>query len=236
MTFAEFKKKHVGKAMDFDGVAGAQCVDLVKYYLKEVFDITAGAWGDAHCYYDNYNNLSLLKQHFTRIANTPSFVPKKGDIVVWSPKLSGGGWGHIAIATGEGNTNYFYSYDQNWTGNHDACKMIKHNYNYVYGVLRPKNQSKLAEPKNTAPFRAGNYTLTVDLNVRCGSSVNARRKKRSELTPDGKRHAKIGYYATLKAGTVVTVKEIVKINDREWWGHIPSGWIALIHNGVRYVK
>ena len=149
ITYAEFIKKHVGKAMDFDGVAGSQCVDLIKYYLKEVFNVNPGAWGDAHCYYDNYNNLPLLKQHFTRIANTPDFVPRKGDIVVWSPALSLGGWGHVAIATGEGNTTYFYSYDQNWTGNHDACKMVKHNYNCVYGVLRPKDQSKITGVKKS---------------------------------------------------------------------------------------
>ena len=147
ITYSEFIKKHVGKAMDFDGVAGSQCVDLIKYYLKEVFNINPGAWGDAHCYYDNYTNVPLLKQHFTRIANTPDFVPRKGDIVVWSPALSSGGWGHVAIATGEGNTKEFYSYDQNWTGNHDACKMVKHNYNCVYGVLRPKDQTKITAAK-----------------------------------------------------------------------------------------
>ena len=149
ITYAEFIKKHVGKAMDFDGVAGSQCVDLIKYYLKEVFNIYPGAWGDAHCYYDNYNNITALKNNFIRIANTPDFVPRKGDIVVWSPNLSSGGWGHVAIATGEGNKTYFYSYDQNWTGNHDVCKMVKHNYNCVYGVLRPKDQTKITGVKKS---------------------------------------------------------------------------------------
>lgn len=148
ITYAEFIKKYNGKAKDYDGVAGVQCVDFIKYYLKEVFGLNPGAWGDAHCYYDNYNNLSLLKKNFIRIANTPDFVPQKGDIVVWAPSLNGG-WGHIAIATGEGNTTYFCSYDQNWTGNHDACKMVKHNYNHVYGVLRPKDQTKVTGVKKT---------------------------------------------------------------------------------------
>ena len=47
MTFDQFIKKHLGKAMDYDGVSGVQCVDLAKYYLDEVFGIKAGAWGDA---------------------------------------------------------------------------------------------------------------------------------------------------------------------------------------------
>lgn len=51
-TYTEFIKKYNGKAKDYDGVAGVQCVDLIKYYLKEVFGLNPGAWGDAHCYYD----------------------------------------------------------------------------------------------------------------------------------------------------------------------------------------
>lgn len=143
MIYNDFIKKHVGKAMDYDGVAGAQCVDLAKYYLDEVFGIKPGAWGDAHDYYDSFNSVAALKNNFTRIANTPDFVPQKGDIAVWKSSLSSGGWGHIAICTGEGNTKYFYSYDQNWTGRHDACAKIKHNYNHFAGVLRPKDQTKV---------------------------------------------------------------------------------------------
>lgn len=138
MTYEEFIKNHVGKAMDYDNCAGAQCVDLAKYYLDEVFGIKPGAWGDAHCYFDNFNARPELTNKFVKIANTPEFVPKQGDICVWKSTLNTGGWGHIAIATGEGNTTYFYSYDQNWTGRHDACTKIKHNYNHFAGVLRPK--------------------------------------------------------------------------------------------------
>ena len=39
MTFDQFISKHLGKAMDYDGVSGVQCVDLIKYYLDEVFGI-----------------------------------------------------------------------------------------------------------------------------------------------------------------------------------------------------
>ena len=142
-NFDSFIKAHLGKAMDYDGVAGCQCIDLCKYYLKEVFDLESGAWGDAHCWYENYNNIPTLKNNFTRIANTPSFVPKKGDIMVWGSNLSSSGHGHVALCDGKGDTNYFYSYDNNWTGNHDATTRIKHDYRAVLGVLRPKDQSKI---------------------------------------------------------------------------------------------
>jgi len=155
MTFNQFVEKHLGKGADYDGVAGVQCVDLIKCYLNEVFGIKPGAWGNAHCWYNNFGNIAVLKAKFTRIANTADFVPKQGDIVVWSSSLSKGGWGHIAIASGEGDTKHFYSYDQNWTGKHDACEKIRHSYSCVLGVLRPIDQT---------PF-SGEQLMTFKVNV-----------------------------------------------------------------------
>lgn len=143
MTFTTFIAKRKGKASDYDGRYGAQCVDLIKFYLDEVFGIKPGSWGDAYCYYDYFYDHKELVNNFDRIANTPSFVPKKGDIIVWKKALNGA-YGHIAICDGVGTTSYFYSYDQNWTGNHDACTRLYHKYDYVAGVLRPKDQSKCA--------------------------------------------------------------------------------------------
>lgn len=169
MTYKEFIKNHLAKAMDYDKVAGVQCVDLIKYYLKEVFNISAGAWGDAYCYYTNFNKIAALKNNFTRIANTPKFVPKMGDIVVWGKSLNGD-WGHIAIATGEGSTTWFNSYDQNWYGNHGRCERITHDYSHVLGVLRAKDQSKItgSKPKvKTKPklessgYKLGDKTIGV---------------------------------------------------------------------------
>ena len=139
-TYTSFVNKYKGKATDFDKRYGAQCVDEIKQYLHDLWRVTAGSWGDAWCYYANFEQHPELTKNFIRIANTPSFVPKKGDIIVWKKSLNGA-YGHIAICTGEGNTNYFYSWDQNWTGNNDPMTRIKHNYNHVYGVLRPKDQS-----------------------------------------------------------------------------------------------
>lgn len=140
MNYQEFINNFNGKALDYDGVAGVQCVDLAKFYLNRVFGLQPGAWGNAKDYYENYNNISALKNTFDRIANTPSFVPQKGDIVIWGAGL-GNTYGHIAIATGEGNTSQFYSYDMNWGGK--ECKKVLHNYKGFLGVLRPKDQSKI---------------------------------------------------------------------------------------------
>ena len=145
-TYKQFIQAHKGKAMDYDGVAGCQCVDLTKYYLKEVFGLTPGAWGDAYYWYDGFDNIPTLNKNFTKIPNTPEFVPQKGDIVVWGKSLNGN-WGHIAICSGEGDTTWFKSWENNWTGRNDPTEKIKHNYNHVSGFLRPKNQEPITGEK-----------------------------------------------------------------------------------------
>lgn len=143
MNFDEFVSKYIDKETDYDGVYGAQCVDLIKVYLHNVFNIKAGSWGDARCYYEQFNFHNTLKKNFTRIANSASFIPQKGDICVWNKYVSKhNDCGHVAIATGEGDLHTFYTYDQNWNGK--KMKKVKHNYNYFYGVLRPKDQSKIS--------------------------------------------------------------------------------------------
>ncbi len=163
-TYKQFIADHLGRAVDYDGVADEQCVDLVKCYLKEVFGLESGAWGDAHCWYDNFNHILTLYNNFTRIPNTPNFVPKKGDIGVWDSGLSPKGFGHIAICTGEGDTNHFYSHDQNWTGRHDPCTKVYHTYSHFAGVLRPKNQDRINPQKNALDvkgFKRGDKSLGV---------------------------------------------------------------------------
>lgn len=151
MTYDEFVRAYKGKATDYDGAYGAQCVDLIKAYLNKVFGIKPGSWGNAKYYWLNFSKHSELTKNFTKIKNTASFVPQAGDIMVWNGNV-GGGCGHVAICTGEGNTSEFYSYDQNWNGK--EMHKVKHDYDDVYGVLRPKDQSKIktsASSSNTYP-------------------------------------------------------------------------------------
>lgn len=157
MNYSEFINKYLGKSTDYDGAYGVQCVDLIKAYLHDVFGISAGRWGNARFYWINFALRAPLKANFTKIANTPQFVPKRGDIVVWNNSV-GNGAGHIAIATGEGDARSFYSYDQNWNGK--PMKKVKHTYAGVYGVLRPKDQSKVSSG-NTSSALSGSYPTPI---------------------------------------------------------------------------
>lgn len=211
MNYDEFIKKHNGVAVDYDGAAGKQCVDLATAYFNEVFGSgIKNFWYDAHHFWDLFDKNTWLKANFTKVKNTPSFVPKKGDIVVWGGSLNGG-IGHVAIATGEGNTKYFYSYDQNWLGRNDPCTRVYHNYNHVLGVLRPKNQSVINPP-----------TLETK-GYKKGASTDGSYALKQLLILDG---AKLDDNAIIGKGTVSAINSRLK-----GWGYKPNG-IA----GKKFIK
>ena len=107
--------------------------------MDKVCGVKIGAIGNAEAYWRRYNELAILNKNFDRIANTPTFIPQKGDIVVWDKRH--GKYGHIAVADGVGTTSYFYSYDQNWGGKGQGMTRIKHTYKGGFaGVLRPKGK------------------------------------------------------------------------------------------------
>ena len=140
MTFDEYFSTRVGKGIDYDGNYGVQCFDLANDYSVKVVGGKQFMGMGAYEIYTNYYN-QPGHDLYERIPNTPDFVPKKGDIIVWSQSLSR--WGHVAICNGKGDTTWFESYDQNWTGRNDPVTLIRHNYNCVLGVLRPKDQERV---------------------------------------------------------------------------------------------
>lgn len=139
MTFNEFKNEVLGKSLDYDGVAGYQCVDLAKVYLDWMFGIKPGAWGNAKDYWNALNKPGM-SDFFYRVPNTADLVVERGDIVIWGA-MNGNPYGHIAIGLGEGDLNGFQSLDQNWGTSY--VKQVGHNFNGVLGVLRLKDPSVL---------------------------------------------------------------------------------------------
>ena len=231
MRFDYWASSNLGKAIDYDGVYGVQCVDLVKHYIKNVLEFTPQSIGNAIEYYNKRNTSSYLKENFKWIDNYKELIPQAGDICVFTSKS---GKGHISVATGEGTTSYFYSYDENYpSGKHEPMTLIKHSYKSFLGVHRPYNQSNIG---NDNAYTVGDIaTLLVNLKVRDGAGVNYRQKKTSELTTDGRKHAKNEEYAVLKEGTKITIKE-VKYDGNNVWIKAPSGWMAAYYNGKTYIK
>ena len=83
----------IGKGLNYDGVYGNQCVDLIAYYYQYLGASTPG--GNAEAY--RYN---ALPSGWVRVSS-----PQTGDIAVWKPDYTygayqTGAYGHVGIVTG----------------------------------------------------------------------------------------------------------------------------------------
>lgn len=230
MTMDEWVKKYIGKAIDYDGVYGVQCVDLIKHFVKHVLEIEPQSIGNAIDYYNKRKSSDYLTNNFKWISNTADFVPQKGDLCVFTSKS---GLGHISVAAGEGTISYFYSYDENYpTGNHEPMTKIKHTYKSFLGVLRPKDQTniKRSAALNAPDVQLGTYALTNVRGIYNGCGAKTGRKKVKNLTVCGRLHAtskKAGSDAYLKANTKVTLFEVKQHTSGNLWARIPSGWLCI---------
>lgn len=135
MTLNQFISKYSGQTKGYptDNDYLGECLSIVKLYIKEVFGISPPPSGSnsAYGYWTNFPN--PLGQVFEKVANTPSGIPQKGDIIIWG--TGAGNYGHIAIFI-DGTTGSFRSFDQNWGGK--QAHIQGHYYTNVVGWLHPK--------------------------------------------------------------------------------------------------
>ena len=138
MTYQQFKAKWIGRRVDFDGIYGYQCVDLIKQYLSDVKGIKAGYWGNAIDYWYN-TNPAVLKE-FDRLSTNQA---RQGDIVILKG-INGNPYGHIGIADGSSGILTVTILEQNGaTGNGsglggDAIRTRAVPLWRVVGLLRPR--------------------------------------------------------------------------------------------------
>ena len=115
--------------------------------------------------------------------------------------------------------------------------------NTIMSIINSNNLTKYDNVENvqnsvdnSSRYIVGkNYTLQVELNVRCGAGTNYAIKKYNELTGDGKKHAYVQTNAVLKKGTIVTCLDVIK-NENDIWLKIPSGYVAGYYQGKEYIK
>lgn len=149
MNLSEFVAKNKGKFLDWDGKYGNQCVDLIRFFLKD-FDLPQLKPGNA---IDQWRN----NEGFTRVVNTIDAVPIPGDIVIWKGTKSNP-YGHIAIVL-SANILYMNVIEQNNpTGS--PVRVAKHSYAGVIGWLRQERYNKDALHKKL--FDAQESLKTVD--------------------------------------------------------------------------
>lgn len=79
------------------------------------------------------------------------------------------------------------------------------------------------------------YTLQYNVKVRTGAGIKYRQKLRSQLTADGRKHAKAGEYAVLLKGTKVTCRKVITVGT-DIWLQIPSGYICAKQGSRVYIR
>ncbi len=186
-----------GKWLDEDGWYGAQCVDLILEYCHflGVNPPRGNAKEWAHL---------ALPAGWTRVQNTPNYIPKPGEIVVWT----GGRFGHIGIIL-SANVRSFTSMEQNVVGNlttGSPAEVRTHTNWAGLWFLRP----------NFAD--AGTKARTVRVTARAGLRVRAEATTRSKVL------------RVVPYGHTERVAETVKAGGYTWGKLVGKpGWIALTY-------
>ena len=137
MTFSEFIQKYEGETVDYDNQFSGQCVDLYRFYCKEVLVIPQSppALGAADIWE------SYLKDQLEKVT-----VPQNGDIILWN-KNYGAGYGHVGMYI-SGDASGFVSFDQNFRWD-NKCHKENHTYTNVIGYLRKRGASMHDPVRNT---------------------------------------------------------------------------------------
>lgn len=144
MTLQEFANTYNGTK-----VGNGQCPALVNLYMDEVLGITPGYFGDAHNYYDDYDNSTFLKENFYKIPVSQE-LPQVGDIIVWNTNVAPP-YGHVDICYSNISASGFTSFSQNW-GTPLECSFVNHNFTNVSGYLRFKGGSGFTGKRNKFNF------------------------------------------------------------------------------------
>jgi hypothetical protein len=135
MTLAQFKEKYLGKKVDFDGVYGAQCVDLFRQYCKDVWELPhLGAVEGASELYTNFPNL-LEDVYCNLFSYNEGHLPEPGDVCIWGPSQTNK-YGHVAICL-DANQKEIVVLEQNGF-TQDGVKVATRYYPRLLGWLRKR--------------------------------------------------------------------------------------------------
>lgn len=135
MTFDEFVTKYNGQAVETEDPTNLnQCMDLA-FAWCDAIGVPRETIRHLNSFEVWTKPLDITLQYFDYIPNTPHGVPAQGDIVVFDQRV--GPYGHVAIASGKGDPNWFTGFSQNWSGVASA-QMVEYRYDGVCGWLHKK--------------------------------------------------------------------------------------------------
>ena len=233
-------QSQVGKALDYDGVYGAQCVDLIKYYY-DYLECASYARGNGSDYATN-----ALPSGWTRLKGAQ---PRLGDILVYTGGYNN--YGHVAIYESD-----YVSYHQNFNGKQyvvrATCKYNALNNPY-WGVIRPDfggsapvSAASWEGPSATNITESNAYLSgkvnfsqtmnTTQVGVRIYDSSNTRIALKDEYVNYNTTYVNIWYDITeelgiyLKSGQNYKFQFYTISNGKEYWSPIISFATAHTHN------
>lgn len=180
MILDDLVLQNLGKPVEREDPSNyAQCMDWAFAYC-DALGIPREAIRHLHAFEVWTLASDVTKKYFDLIPNTASFVPQKGDLVIFGTAV--GVSGHICIASGNNSgTQTFQSTDENWSG-HAYIEYIWHNYGPqtgdkrgVLGVLRPKVQPASSTTVDGATFAklVHNSGVSDQLNSYLGLPANS---------------------------------------------------------------
>jgi len=137
MLLEDFVKKYNKKKVDFDGVYGAQCVDLFRQYAKECLNIpehtgSCSTTGGAKDLFLDYDKMPIEKKYFYRETKKGMVA---GDVLIWDSTPTNK-YGHVAIYLGKLN-NSLIVFEQNGITQAGAEITLRSKENLL-GFLRKK--------------------------------------------------------------------------------------------------
>lgn len=157
----EWIKGKINTAVDYDGISGVQCVDLVKWYITTLGH-RLGSIGYAynlHRYTEA--QLGLPSWGWARYGN--SETPKPGDIVVFDAYAYGAySTGHCGLIYAV-DTNKYYYVDYNGTGKNDKGTWHEKGLHEFSSVIRPDfpNQEPTPPAVQVGAELNGPFTRTI---------------------------------------------------------------------------
>jgi len=137
IDFKTFLFKYVGKEVDYDKWAGAQCVDLIRQGIDELYECPqpepTGEEG-AMTFFTKHESRPVQRRFFSRveICAVGQHIPE-GAIVVFK-NTGNNPYGHIGFCVRTEN-NLIFLFEQDGLGRDRAAKIKAWSYENVLGYL-----------------------------------------------------------------------------------------------------
>lgn len=134
MNLNTFCTTYHGQKVDFDGVCGAQCVDLFRQYNKDVWGNPRleglGENGGAKDLWLKYDQMPITKKYLRKVTK-----PACGDIVVFGA-TSANKYGHVAIFLAQNGDDMLVFEQNGYT--QDGAKYVWRSAQGMLGALRKR--------------------------------------------------------------------------------------------------